>query len=106
MSIISSLVVNAVVSVAIVSRMLVARKRLRENVPYRQSGSSDVYGTAAGIIVEAALPPIIFGTLASILASPAIQSRLRVIEFNLIPKMAWLAFTVRFRFFYPVFRIR
>ncbi|KAJ2920634.1 hypothetical protein H1R20_g16461, partial [Candolleomyces eurysporus] len=77
MSIVSSLVVNAVVAVAIVSRI----------------GNSDVYGSAAGLIIESALPPVVFGILASVFATPSVQSQLKVIEFNLIPKMAWLAFT-------------
>ncbi|KAJ2918935.1 hypothetical protein MD484_g1495, partial [Candolleomyces efflorescens] len=95
MSIVSSVVVNAFVAVAIVSQMLASRKRLNDSLPDPQLGGNvDVYGSAAALIVESALPPVIFGILASVFASPSIQGQLKVIEFTLVPKMAWLAFTV------------
>jgi hypothetical protein len=95
MSIVSSVVVNAFVAVAIVSQMIASRKRLRDSLPDPQlSGNVDVYGSAAALIVESALPPVVFGILASVFASPSVQGQLKVIEFTLIPRMAWLAFTV------------
>ncbi|KAJ2935371.1 hypothetical protein H1R20_g1722, partial [Candolleomyces eurysporus] len=94
MSMVSSVVVNAIVTVAIVCRVLLARRRLQGNLPLSHTGRDDVYSTAAALLIESALPPVIFGILASVFSSESVVSKRLAFEFTLIPKVAWLAFTV------------
>ena len=99
MSIIASLMVNAIVTVAIVTRVLIARRRLQDNLPLSQVGEGkrkdDVYSTAAALIIESASPPVIFGILAAVFSSPDVKASRKAFDFELIPKIAWVAFTVR-----------
>ncbi|KAJ2918936.1 hypothetical protein MD484_g1492, partial [Candolleomyces efflorescens] len=94
MSMVSSLVVNAIVTVAIVTRVLIARRRLhKQSLSTARAGSDDAYSTAAALLIESALPPVIFGIIGSIFSSESVVARRLAFEFKLIPKVAWLAFT-------------
>ncbi|TEB24587.1 hypothetical protein FA13DRAFT_1714590 [Coprinellus micaceus] len=97
MSILASLMVNAIVTVAIVTRVLIARRRLQDNLPLSQVGEGrrkdDVYSTAAALIIESASPPVVFGILAAVFSSPDVKASRKAFDFELIPKIAWVAFT-------------
>jgi hypothetical protein len=90
--------VNAIVTVAIVTRVLIARRRLQDNLPLSQVGEGrrkdDVYSTAAALIIESASPPVVFGILAAVFSFPDVKASRKAFDFELIPKIAWVAFTV------------
>ncbi|KAF6752384.1 hypothetical protein DFP72DRAFT_904758 [Ephemerocybe angulata] len=96
MSIIASLIVNAIATACIVTRMLVARKELHDSLPLSDQGEGrkdDVYTSAAALLIESALPPTVFGILAAIFSTPGARNTGKVFDFELIPKVAWVAFT-------------
>ncbi|KAF5335768.1 hypothetical protein D9611_009687 [Ephemerocybe angulata] len=96
MSIISSLIVNIIVTVSIVTRILRAQRRLQDNLSMSRVGAGQrdgVYLSASALLIESALPPVVFGILAAVFASTNIKEKRKAFEFELIPKMAWAAFT-------------
>ncbi|KAF6752385.1 hypothetical protein DFP72DRAFT_1070333 [Ephemerocybe angulata] len=92
----SSLIVNIIVTVSIVTRILRAQRRLQDNLSMSRVGGGQrdgVYLSASALLIESALPPVVFGILAAAFASTNIKEKRKAFEFELIPKMAWAAFT-------------